>query len=82
MSAALAVPAIDCIGTSDALYHNVEHTMLVTLVGYENLKGMIVGNGDKCQRFRAPYSRLSVSRHSLGFAVFFRVIAPTAILFM
>jgi hypothetical protein len=25
--------AIDCIGNSDALYHNVEHTMLVTLVG-------------------------------------------------
>jgi hypothetical protein len=24
--------ALDCIGTSDALYHNVEHTMLVTLV--------------------------------------------------
>ena len=25
--------ALDCIGISDALYHNVEHTMLVTLVG-------------------------------------------------
>ena len=31
--------AIDCIGTSDALYHNVEHTMLVTLVGYDILRG-------------------------------------------
>jgi hypothetical protein len=31
--------AIDCIGNSDALYHNVEHTMLVTLAGYEILKG-------------------------------------------
>src|SRR6516165_4932780 len=31
--------AIDCIGNSDALYHNVEHTMLVTLVGYDILKG-------------------------------------------
>lgn len=30
---------IDCIGNSDALYHNVEHTMLVTLVGYDILKG-------------------------------------------
>ena len=27
--------ALDCIGNSDALYHNVEHTMLVTLVGYD-----------------------------------------------
>ncbi|MFZ1213982.1 MAG: metal-dependent phosphohydrolase [Pseudolabrys sp.] len=31
--------AIDCIGNSDALYHNVEHTMLVTLVGYDILRG-------------------------------------------
>ena len=31
--------AIDCIGNSDALYHNVEHTLLVTLVGYDILKG-------------------------------------------
>ena len=31
--------ALDCIGNSDALYHNVEHTMLVTLVGHEIFKG-------------------------------------------
>jgi hypothetical protein len=31
--------ALDCIGKSDALYHNVEHTMLVALVGYDILKG-------------------------------------------
>jgi hypothetical protein len=31
--------ALDCIGNSDALYHNVEHTMLVTLVGYDIIKG-------------------------------------------
>src|SRR5678815_3745128 len=31
--------AIDCIGNSVALYHNVEHTMMVTLVGYDILKG-------------------------------------------
>jgi hypothetical protein len=31
--------SIDCIGNSDALYHNVEHTMLVTLVGYDIMKG-------------------------------------------
>jgi hypothetical protein len=28
-----------CIGNSDALYHNVEHTMLVTLVGYDIMRG-------------------------------------------
>ena len=31
--------SLECIGNSDALYHNVEHTMLVTLVGYGILKG-------------------------------------------
>src|SRR3974390_334827 len=31
--------AIDCIGNSDALYHNVEHTMLATLPGYDILRG-------------------------------------------
>src|SRR5271167_3526974 len=31
--------ALECIGNSDAVYHNVEHTMLVTLVGYDIMKG-------------------------------------------
>ena len=31
--------ALECIGNSDALYHNVEHTMLVTLAGHDILKG-------------------------------------------
>jgi hypothetical protein len=31
--------ALDCIGNSDALYHNVEHTMLVTMVGYDIMRG-------------------------------------------
>jgi len=31
--------ALERIGNSDALYHNVEHTMLVTLVGYDILRG-------------------------------------------
>jgi hypothetical protein len=31
--------ALECIGNSDALFHNVEHTMLVTLAGYEIMKG-------------------------------------------
>ena len=31
--------AVDCIGNSDAFYHNVEHTMLVTLAGYDILRG-------------------------------------------
>jgi hypothetical protein len=31
--------ALECIGNSDALYHNVEHTMLVTLAGNDIMKG-------------------------------------------
>ena len=31
--------AVECIGNSDALYHNVEHTMLVTLAGYDIMQG-------------------------------------------
>ncbi|MBR1136802.1 MULTISPECIES: HD domain-containing protein [Bradyrhizobium] len=31
--------ALECIGNSDALYHNVEHTLLVTLAGHEILRG-------------------------------------------
>ena len=36
---AIARIALECIGNSDALYHNVEHTMLVTLVGYDIMRG-------------------------------------------
>ena len=36
---ALARSAIECIARSDALYHNFEHTMLVTLVGRDILRG-------------------------------------------
>jgi hypothetical protein len=31
--------ALECIGNSDALYHTVEHTMLVTLAGYDIMRG-------------------------------------------
>jgi hypothetical protein len=57
--------AMECIGDSDALYHDIEHTMLVTLVGYDILRGRRLLTEDKCQRFRAPYLRLSISRHWL-----------------
>ena len=32
--------ALKCIGNSDALYHNVEHTMLVTLAGIDIMNGL------------------------------------------
>ncbi|CCE01697.1 HD domain-containing protein [Bradyrhizobium sp. STM 3809] len=39
MLPAAARTALECIGNSDALYHNVEHTLLVTLAGHEILRG-------------------------------------------
>ena len=30
---------LECIGNSDALYHDVEHTMLITLAGHDIFKG-------------------------------------------
>jgi len=44
--------ALECIGNSDALYHNVEHTMLVTLAGHEIMRG------------RAMHSRLLVTDYA------------------
>ena len=39
MAPSIARIAIECIGNSDALYHNVEHTMLVTLAGHDIMRG-------------------------------------------
>ena len=38
----LARSAIECIARSDALYHNFEHTMLVTMVGRDILRGRVL----------------------------------------
>src|SRR5258705_10573296 len=34
--------ALECIGNSDALYHNLEHSMLVTLAGHDILIGRMM----------------------------------------
>src|SRR5919206_1505760 len=39
---AIARVALECIGKSDALYHNIEHTLLVTLVGLDILRGRML----------------------------------------
>src|SRR6516165_3864627 len=33
---------LDCIGNSDALYHNIEHSMLVTLAGHDIMMGRMM----------------------------------------
>jgi hypothetical protein len=44
MVPSIARIALECIGNSDALYHNVEHTMLVTLAGHDILRGRALHN--------------------------------------
>jgi len=34
--------ALECVGNSDALYHNIEHTLLVTLAGHDILRGRML----------------------------------------
>jgi hypothetical protein len=62
---ALARSAIECIGRSDALYHNFEHTLLVTLVGRDILRGRLLSHRLEPD----DYSHLIVAclLHDIGF---------------
>jgi hypothetical protein len=57
--------ALECIGNSDALYHNIEHTMLVTLVGYDIMKGRSLFTSTSA----SDYAHLIVAClfHDIGF---------------
>src|SRR5947209_5411967 len=61
----LARSTIECLGMSDALYHNFEHTLQVTMVGRDILQGMTLS-----QRIEpADYSHLIVAclLHDIGY---------------
>ena len=62
---ALARSTVECLGRSDALYHNLEHTMLVTMAGRDILRGRMM-----CERI-APmdYSHLIIAclLHDIGY---------------
>src|SRR3954465_15356655 len=61
----LARSTIECLAMSDALYHNFEHTLQVTLVGRDILQGMTLS-----QRIEpADYSHLIVAclLHDIGY---------------
>ena len=49
---------LECIGNSDALYHNVEHTMLVTLAGPDIFKGSRTIEAFDTDRLCELYRRL------------------------
>jgi len=57
--------ALECIGNSDALYHNVEHTMLVTLAGHDILRGRAASSSHDCRRPRPHHHCLPDSRYRL-----------------
>lgn len=61
----LARSTIECLGRSDAPYHNFEHTLLVTMVGRDILQGLTLS-----QRIEpADYSHLIVAclLHDIGY---------------
>jgi hypothetical protein len=57
--------ALECIANSDALYHNVEHTMLVTLAGHDILRGRAL----RSQMPASDYAHLIVAclTHDIGY---------------
>jgi hypothetical protein len=57
--------ALECIGNSDALYHNVEHTMLVTLAGHDILRGRAL----HARMLPADYAHLIIAclTHDIGY---------------
>jgi hypothetical protein len=57
--------SLECIGNSDALYHNVEHTMLVTLVGFDIMRGRSLLE----PTFPSDYAHLIVAclMHDIGY---------------
>ena len=57
--------AMECIGNTDALYHNVEHTMLVTIVGHDIMEGRAL----LVPTLPSDYANLIVSclMHDIGY---------------
>src|SRR5262245_56859139 len=57
--------AMESIGNSDALYHNVEHTMLVTLAGHDILRG----RGLRTHTSASDYAHLIIAclLHDIGY---------------
>jgi hypothetical protein len=62
---AMAQLALGCIGKCDALYHDVEHTMLVTLAGHEILQGRAVHSPVPAEK--SAYFIIACLMHDIGF---------------
>src|ERR1700755_317320 len=57
--------ALECIGNSDALYHDIEHTMLVTMAGHD----ILVGRGLQRTTTADDYANfiLACLTHDIGY---------------
>jgi hypothetical protein len=62
---AIAQLALGCIGKSDALYHDVEHTMLVTVAGHEILQGRAVHSHVPAEEY--AHFIITCLMHDIGF---------------
>ena len=58
--------AIETISRSDALYHDVEHTMMVTLVGQEIFRGKLLSEGSVSPRDWAHFT-IALLCHDIGY---------------
>ena len=56
---------LECIGNSDALYHNIEHTMLVTLAGHDILMGRAMLRHNDGRRLRQFHPGVPHPRHRI-----------------
>ena len=56
---------MECIGNSDALYHNIEHTLLVTLAGHDILRGRALHIGTTADDY--AHVIIACLAHDIGY---------------
>jgi hypothetical protein len=61
----IARVALECLGKSDALYHNVEHTFLVTLVGRDIMRGRMLT--ERIEPFDYSHLIIACLLHDIGY---------------
>ena len=61
-----AITAMEIIGNTNALFHNTEHSMMVTLVGQEILRGKFLRDGDVGPREWVHFI-VSLLCHDIGY---------------
>src|SRR5712671_643680 len=70
---------LECIGNSDALYHNIEHSMLVTLVGHDILIGRHLQRSTTASATPISFWRVLLMTSDM-FVASFRAMPPVTLL--